>query len=113
MNFITLSERELKIVDGLRGIQDMRVYEIGYPKTSVFMLFVLVKSQNQYSALTSSRDAVKEFKTFQTLYHLARKNCPNYIADRIEQDRHVFDFHALTRESKDKKFDPATEDTAV
>lgn len=98
MNVNTLSERELKLVDSLGGVQEIRIYELGYPQTSVMMLFFLIKGQARFCALSSTRSVVKEFKAFSTMYSFLRKNCPKYMAHRIEHDQNLFDFHVLKRQ---------------
>jgi|GEM_PF-6498912 len=111
MSFGTLSERELRLVDRLGGIKEIRVYELGYPAASVMMLFFFVQGHARYCALSSARNVVKEFKAFSTMYAFLRKNCPKYMAHRIEHDQTLFDFHVLKREpvvdDKELVFDEA------
>lgn len=95
MQFGMLSERELKLADSLDGIQDIRVYEKGYPESMILVVFCKVRGQDMYCALISVTRKVREFKSFNTMYGYLRKNCPQFVASQTERDLPVFGFMLL------------------
>ena len=90
MKFGTLSERELKIVDDLDGIQDIRIVENGYPDTLNFTIFCKVRNQIMYCAVMTTRGAIKEFKNFHTLYVYLRANCVRFVESQTSKDTAFF-----------------------
>lgn len=96
MKFGTLSERELKIVDDLDGIQDIRIFENGYPKTLNFMIFCKVRNQSMYCAIMTTRGTIKEFKNFHTLYAYLRTNCARFVESQTSKDLAFFSMSLVT-----------------
>lgn len=103
MNFGNLTERELNIIDGLDGIQDIRIFENGYPDTLNFTMFCKVRNKSRYCVIMTTRGVVKEFKGFTTLYAFMHTNCPRFIYSQTSNDLAFFSMGLIAQNPKVEK----------